>query len=101
MIPTIEKSESQKVVLANPIAPIRVYTHPDRKVIPMPCTNEPNIQPLLPPKALPNTPAVPPQKKCAIILGIKTTVPTAPCMSIATIPPSVLNMYPINTALGA
>ena len=60
MIPTPPKSASLKVVLANPRSPSTGSRNTGRKVIKRPWVKAPKTAPLLPPVALPNTPAVAP-----------------------------------------
>ena len=58
-----EKSASENVADVNPKLVNTGITAAGKNVINKPCTNEPNKHPLQPPSALPNTPAVAPQKK--------------------------------------
>ena len=77
-----------------------------KKVINNPCMKDPNTQPFNPPSALPNTPAVAPQKKCGITPGrINATGTKALLMNTRmnkpTIPPKKDTKNPISTAFGA
>ena len=69
MMPIPPKSESEKVVLARPKEPNTGNKNTGKKVINTPCAKAPKIAPRRPPVALPNTPAVAPQKKCGTTPG--------------------------------
>ena len=100
-IPTTPKSASENVVLAKPREPNTGSKKTGKKVISTPCANAPIIAPRLPPVALPNTPAVAPQKKCGTTPGKISTHLSCPNSTNPTIPPIKLDKKPINTAFGA
>ena len=110
MLPTMKpnhwKSASPKVVPWKPIAPITGIRNAANRVMISPLMKPPATAPRRPPVALPNTPAVPPVKKCGIIPGrIRGTTSAAPRpahrMPNPTMPPATLARNPIRTAFGA
>ena len=76
-----------------------------KNVISKPCAKPPATQPFTPPSALPNTPAVAPQKKCGTTPGkIRATGIIAfnpPRINSPTMPPTNELINPMVTALGA
>ena len=73
MIPTTRKSVSENVVAAPPKSPKNGRKINGKKVINRPFNAAPATAPRIPPRALPNTPAVAPKKKCATTPGRMTT----------------------------
>lgn len=62
-IPTTKKSVSENVVAATPKSPRNGKNSNGKNVINKPLMTAPATAPLIPPRALPNTPAVAPKKK--------------------------------------
>ena len=101
IIPITPKSASLNVVPVYPKLLSDGNNNAGKNVIKRPFANAPNIAPLLPPVALPNTPAVAPQKKCGTTPGKITGAFNAININIPTIPPTKLDKNPIKTAFGA
>ena len=62
-IPTTKKSVSENVVAAPPQSPKNGKNNNGKNVIKIPFNADPATAPLIPPLALPKTPAVAPRKK--------------------------------------
>ena len=74
-IPTTKKSVSENVVAAPPKSPKKGKNSNGKNVINNPFKADPATAPLIPPLALPKTPAVAPQQNSATSPGSITTTP--------------------------
>ncbi len=100
-IPTTKKSVSENVVAAPPKSPKKGKNSNGKNVINNPFKADPATAPLIPPLALPKTPAVAPKKKCATTPGSITTPPNKNKINMPITPTIKLTKNPINTAFCA